>query len=181
MPLGFVLLDQGFKLQPREHLQQLRKNAAYSIQAEVSDPDDWFFSGNPILQYRSSAANLIWTGVVPDLPSVCENKHRLSAMSTIAITTAKKSTTNWPRLIILGCLLALALTFVIKYAARYYLHYDDAFFVDTAQSGKPNYWILRGWLLLHISGAMLALLMGPFQFWTGFRARHGQLHRWTGR
>src|SRR5207253_1284044 len=69
MPLGFVLLDQGFKLQPREHLQQLRKNAAYSIQAEVSDPEDWFFSGNPILQYRSSAANLIWTGVVPDLPS----------------------------------------------------------------------------------------------------------------
>src|SRR5437879_7520879 len=69
MPLGFVLLDQGFKLQPREHLQQLRKNAAYSIQAEVSDPEDWFFSGNPILQYRSSAANLIWTGVVPDLPA----------------------------------------------------------------------------------------------------------------
>jgi uncharacterized membrane protein YozB (DUF420 family) len=102
-------------------------------------------------------------------------------MSTIAISATKKSHTNWPRLVILGCLLALALTFVVRYAVRYYLHYDQASFIDTAQAGKPNYWILRGWLLLHISGAMIALLTGPFQFWTGFRARHMRLHRWTGR
>jgi hypothetical protein len=48
MPFGFVLLDEGFKLQPGKQLQQLRKNAAYSIQAAVSDPEGWFFSGNPI-------------------------------------------------------------------------------------------------------------------------------------
>ena len=28
---------------------------------------------------------------------------------------------------------------------------------------------------------MVALLTGPWQFWTGFRARYARLHRWTGR
>ena len=68
MPLRFVFFYQGFKLQPREQLQQLRKNAAYSIQAEVSDSEDWFFSGNPNPKYRSSAQKLIWTGVVGNRP-----------------------------------------------------------------------------------------------------------------
>jgi hypothetical protein len=34
---------------------------------------------------------------------------------------------------------------------------------------------------MHITGGMVALLSGPWQFWTGFRARFARLHRWTGR
>jgi predicted membrane protein DUF2306 len=40
---------------------------------------------------------------------------------------------------------------------------------------------MRRWLLMHMTGGMVALLSGPWQFWTGFRARYARLHRWTGR
>lgn len=33
----------------------------------------------------------------------------------------------------------------------------------------------------HVGFAPLALLLMPFQFWAGLRARRPQLHRWTGR
>ncbi|MFD0350951.1 DUF2306 domain-containing protein [Kitasatospora aburaviensis] len=36
-------------------------------------------------------------------------------------------------------------------------------------------------LLLHIGAGVLALLLGPWQFLPGWRARHPGAHRWTGR
>jgi uncharacterized membrane protein YozB (DUF420 family) len=70
-------------------------------------------------------------------------------------------------------IVTLAVGFVIKYVLFYYRHYDAASF-DT-------YWPRRTWLFLHINGGTLALLTGPWQFWTGLRQRHLQIHRWTGR
>jgi hypothetical protein len=70
-------------------------------------------------------------------------------------------------------IVALAVGFVIKYVLFYYRHYDAASF-DTL-------WPRRGWLFLHINGGTLALLTGPWQFWSGLRRRHMNIHRWTGR
>ena len=70
-------------------------------------------------------------------------------------------------------IVVLAVGFVFKYVLFYYRHYDAASF--------DSLWPRRGWLFLHINGGTLALLMGPFQFWTGLRQRHLQIHRWTGR
>lgn len=70
-------------------------------------------------------------------------------------------------------IIALAVGFVIKYVLFYYRHYDAASF--------DVYWPRRGWLLLHISGGTLALLTGPFQFWSGLRQRNMTFHRWLGR
>ena len=56
---------------------------------------------------------------------------------------------------------SLAVGFVSKYVLFYYRHYDAASF-DT-------YWPRRFWLFLHINGGTLALLTGPWQFWTGLR------------
>src|SRR5271165_2960659 len=70
-------------------------------------------------------------------------------------------------------ILTLAVGFVLKYVFHYYLHYDAASF--------DPYWPRRGGLLLHISGGTLALLTGPWQFWSGLRQKHLQIHRWTGR
>jgi hypothetical protein len=70
-------------------------------------------------------------------------------------------------------IVALAVGFVAKYVLFYYRHYDAASF--------DNYWPRRTWLFLHINGGTLALLTGPWQFWTGLRQRHLQIHRWTGR
>jgi len=38
-----------------------------------------------------------------------------------------------------------------------------------------------GWVLVHATGAGLALLLGPWQFWAGIRARRPWLHRLIGR
>ncbi len=70
-------------------------------------------------------------------------------------------------------IVTLAVAFVFKYVLFYYRHYDAASF-DT-------YWPRRTWLFLHINGGTLALLMGPWQFWSGLRRRSMQVHRWTGR
>jgi hypothetical protein len=70
-------------------------------------------------------------------------------------------------------IVVLAVTFVIKYVLFYYRHYDSVSF--------DPYWPRRGWLFLHINGGTLALLMGPWQFWTGLRRRNLKIHRWTGR
>jgi len=77
-----------------------------------------------------------------------------------------------------AAILIVAVLFVLKYVFRYYLHYSQAGFNDFA---APNYWPMRGWLLMHITAGMVALLTGPWQFWTDFRARYVRLHRWTGR
>ncbi len=70
-------------------------------------------------------------------------------------------------------IVALAVGFVLKYVLFYYRHYDAASF-------NP-YWPRRAWLFLHINGGTLALLMGPWQFWTGLRQKNLAIHRWTGR
>src|SRR5690242_4971862 len=37
------------------------------------------------------------------------------------------------------------------------------------------------WLIVHATSAATALLLGPFQFWAGLRARMLTLHCWNGR
>jgi uncharacterized membrane protein len=70
-------------------------------------------------------------------------------------------------------IVVLAVGFVAKYVLFYYRHYDAA--------SLDPYWPRRGWLFLHINGGTLALLTGPWQFWTGLRQRNLAIHRWTGR
>jgi uncharacterized membrane protein YozB (DUF420 family) len=79
-----------------------------------------------------------------------------------------------------AALLTVAVAFVFKYVFRYYLNYNEAAFTDPIR-GAANYWLMRRWLLAHMTGGMVALLTGPWQFWTGFRQRHMHIHRWTGR
>ena len=107
-------------------------------------------------------------------------------MSTIAtsgqvIPSPKKATPQFTaKVLASAAILGIAIAFVLKYVFRYYLHYTQAAFTDPLR-GAANYWAMRGWLLMHMTGGMVALLTGPWQFWTGFRARYVRLHRWTGR
>lgn len=70
-------------------------------------------------------------------------------------------------------IVGLAVGFVLKYVFHYYLNYNTI--------GFDYFWPKRGWLLLHITGGTLAILTGPWQFWTGLRQKHLHVHRWTGR
>jgi len=69
-------------------------------------------------------------------------------------------------------ILLLALWFIQRDALRY-------FSMDETIFGR--FWAHRLWLVTHIVGGLLALLMGPFQFWSGLRRRALSFHRWTGR
>lgn len=85
------------------------------------------------------------------------------------------SATNRPRLLLALALLALlgaAVYFWFDSALRYFLQFDPAVY--------RRYWPSRGWLIIHIVGGTVALLLGPFQFWTGFKMRRPQLHRMLG-
>jgi uncharacterized membrane protein len=107
-------------------------------------------------------------------------------MSTIAtsgpaISPASSRTPNFAvKIIGSAAILIAAAAFVLKYVVRYYLHYSASFFTDP-NIGAANYWTMRGWLLMHMTGGMVALLTGPWQFWTGFRLRYARLHRLMGR
>lgn len=77
--------------------------------------------------------------------------------------------------IALAAVLAVAVAFVAKYVFHYYLNYNAAAF-------QPYWaWSRRGWLLLHITCGMTALLIGPWQFSNRLRSRHLTLHRFMGR
>ncbi len=75
--------------------------------------------------------------------------------------------------LIWALIIACALAFIFAYATRYFVHYDAATF--------GPYWPRRGALLLHIGGAIVALLTAPWQFWSGYRRMPMAVHRWTGR
>jgi predicted membrane protein DUF2306 len=70
-------------------------------------------------------------------------------------------------------IVAIAVAFVLKYVFHYYLNYNAAAF--------DPYWPRRGWLLLHMTGGMVALLTAPWQFFSGLNGKYMSVHRYTGR
>lgn len=44
-----------------------------------------------------------------------------------------------------------------------------------------RYWNFKGWLIGHIAGGLLALVIGPFQFSEMVRRKFPATHRWLGR
>ena len=83
-----------------------------------------------------------------------------------------KRRTGWPWQLVLWSSLLIAVT-----AWRY--------LVPGAPGGAPpildNAFTRFGALTVHAGSASVALLVGPFQFLPGLRARRPGLHRWTGR
>jgi uncharacterized membrane protein len=76
--------------------------------------------------------------------------------------------------------LAVAGGLVVISAIRFWLHDAFPYFVDYSEAGYRRYWPNRHPLLLHIVGGTMALFAGPFQLWSGGRARVRRLHRSTG-
>jgi hypothetical protein len=77
------------------------------------------------------------------------------------------------KVLALIAIFAVAVYFVARYVFHYYLNYNPETFTE--------YWPKRGWLMLHISSGMVALLTGPWQFSARLRRRYLKLHRITGR
>ena len=73
-------------------------------------------------------------------------------------------------------LLGLAAIFALGFVAGFALPYWT---LDETTFGR--YWPKRVWLLTHIAGGMLALLVGPVQIWLGLTRQRMTLHRVLGR
>jgi uncharacterized membrane protein len=97
--------------------------------------------------------------------------------SAHVVTPSSSTTSRLPKALALVVVLLVAIAFVLKYVFHYYLNYNEAVFASSA----PNYWVMRGWLLLHITGGMTAVLVGPFQFSQRLRKRYLRVHRLSGR
>lgn len=106
--------------------------------------------------------------------------HNLATAPSLTAPARSDKIARALKILVWAAILTLAVGFVLEYVFRYYLHYNEAAFTDPIR-GAANYWRMRDWLLLHMSGGMLALLSGPWQFWSGLRQRHMRIHRWTGR
>jgi len=100
--------------------------------------------------------------------------------SQIATVTPSRAPVRYGKIALLALILLVAAGFVLKYVFRYYLNYNEAAFDDPVK-GAANYWAMRGWLLLHITSGMSALLIGPFQFSGWIRKRYTKAHRVSGR
>jgi len=73
----------------------------------------------------------------------------------------------------LGITLALlAIRFIFKDALPYFGFQETTF---------RHYWDVKWWLIGHITGGLLALIIGPLQFWTYFRNTYVSTHRLLGR
>lgn len=58
-------------------------------------------------------------------------------------------------------------------AVMRYAHFDAAHY--------HSFWRAKWWLVAHLGGGSLALLLGPFQFSAWIRRKYVQAHRWMGR
>jgi hypothetical protein len=85
---------------------------------------------------------------------------------------ASNTRSRLPLALVLLALFSVGMYFWFDAALRYFLHFDESVF--------RRYWPNRGWLTAHIAGGTLALLLGPFQFWTGLKLRQPKLHRLLG-
>ncbi len=55
------------------------------------------------------------------------------------------------------------------------------YFVFTQESYGNYYWPRAGYLFPHIVGGLIAMVIGPFQFWPRIRNSYPKVHRITGR
>ena len=65
--------------------------------------------------------------------------------------------------------------------ARLLINDAIPFVTDISPAKFGRFWPRRDWLLTHIVGSGVALVAGPFQFWSGLRRQSVIVHRWTGR
>lgn len=80
---------------------------------------------------------------------------------------------HWVIAVVAVVLFVAAFRFVDRAVLPYYVNYDSEHF--------GPYWPKRFGILGHITFGTLALLVGPFQLWSGLRRRYPVIHRWTGR
>jgi len=90
---------------------------------------------------------------------------------TTALVSTPRSQSHRGLLTVLALVGLLGLAFIAVAALPYYLLDPNNF---------KTYWPRRWWLLVHITGGIVALMSGPVQLWLGLTDRRPELHRRLG-
>lgn len=69
--------------------------------------------------------------------------------------------------------------FIIVFAGKFVLHVLPYFGLE--KEVFQRYWGFKWWLIGHLAGGLLALIIGPFQFSGTVRKKYLIVHRWLGR
>lgn len=70
--------------------------------------------------------------------------------------------------------------FLFIFAGKFIL--NDAFpYFGLEEKVYGRFWGMKWPLVGHISGGLIALTLGPLQFWQAFRDRYLKVHRWMGK
>ena len=98
-------------------------------------------------------------------------------MSSVAPARLQQPANEWTsgralRTVLSLTLGSIAAYFVFRYASR---------FINYSPSAYRPYWDVRWSILFHVVGGLIALTLGPLQFWTRFRQRRPAIHRLIGR
>jgi len=75
----------------------------------------------------------------------------------------------------------VAWVIVLSVAAFFLATRVPRYLVLTEQSYGPYFWPRSSWVLPHVIGGLLAILIGPLQFWSRIRREYIQVHSWSGR
>jgi uncharacterized membrane protein len=75
----------------------------------------------------------------------------------------------------------LGVTLTVAIIAAKFILLDALPYFGFSQERFGRYWDFRWELIGHIGGGLIALLIGPFQFWKSFRNRYWQVHRNLGK
>ena len=92
-------------------------------------------------------------------------------MNSGVVTAVSDARASWRLATFLALAGVAAVVFVAIAALPYYL---------SESYGPPEYAPRRGWLLLHIGGGIVAILVGPVQLWLGLQDRGMAWHRRMG-
>jgi hypothetical protein len=88
------------------------------------------------------------------------------------LTLVPNKPKTWLSLLAWGFLIVFAGKFVLVEALPYFGFDEEVY---------GRFWRMKWPLIGHITGGLLALVLGPFQFWVGFRNRYLKVHRWMGK
>jgi hypothetical protein len=90
--------------------------------------------------------------------------------TAVKVPVKSSSTRSWPTATLLGFALFVGLAFVAGFVLPYFVGGEAL----ARYSGR------QGWILAHIGGGMIALLVGPGQLWLGQKRRRLEVHRALG-
>lgn len=73
----------------------------------------------------------------------------------------------------------LAVVFLTFFAGKFILN-DALPYFGFEEVVFGRFWMMKWPLIGHITGGLIALTLGPFQFWSAFRNKYLYIHRWMG-